>query len=85
MQISSGMMPMGIQAIQNGQQQMAKAAQAVASSTANSNADQAPDFNIADLTQQLVQMDQAKHLTMAGAKMVQTADEALGTIINTMA
>lgn len=83
MEISSGMMPMGIQTIQNGQQQMAEAAQAVASSSANSA--QAQDLNVAELTSHLVQMDQAKHLTMAGAKMVETADEALGTIINTLA
>jgi len=85
MQISPSLMTMGIQTIQNGQQQMVGAAQAVASATTSSSANQTPDMNIADLTQQLVQMDQAKHLTMAGAKMVQTADEALGTIINTMA
>lgn len=85
MQISSGMMPMGIQAIQNGQQQMTQAAQAMASSTAGSSANQTSGLDIADLTSELVQMDQAKHLTMAGAKMVQTADEALGTLIDTTA
>lgn len=85
MQISTSMMPMGIQTIQNGQQQMAEAAQAVASSVASTGADNMPELNIEDLTTQLVQMDQAKHLTMAGAKMVQTADEAIGTVINTLA
>ena len=43
-----------------------------------------PMANIADLTQQLVQMDQAQHLAMVGGKMVEAASENIGTLLNTM-
>lgn len=78
MQISPGMMPAGLQAMQNGQRQMTEAAHAIA------NANQ-PTTDIADLTTQLMQMEQAKHMVEAGSKVIQTADETLGTLIDTTA
>ena len=63
MQISPGMMPAGLQAMQNGQ----------------------PTTAIADLTTHLMQMEQAKHMVEAGSKVIQTADETLGTLIDTTA
>lgn len=81
MEISPSMMSMGVQTIKAGQQQLADAAQVVA----NSNVSNMPMANIANLTEQLVQMDQAQHLAMVGGKMVEAASENMGTIINTMA
>lgn len=85
MEISPGMMPAGIQAIQNGQQQMTEAAQNIASTTATSANPTAPTADIADLTTQLLQLEQAQQMTEAGARVVQTADETLGTLIDTTA
>lgn len=79
MEISPGMMSMGAQTIKASQQQLADAAQVVA----NSNVSDMPMLNFADLTQQLVQMDQAQHLAMVGGKMVEAASENIGTLINT--
>lgn len=81
MQVSPGMMSMGVETIKAGQQQLASAAQVVA----NSNVNDMPMMNIADLTLQLVQMDQARHLAMVGGKMVEAASENIGTLMDTMA
>ena len=80
MQVSPSMMSMGVQTIKASQQQLASTAQTVANSTVSDM----PMMNIADLTQQLVQMDQAQHLAMIGGKMVEAASENIGTLINTM-
>lgn len=77
MEISGSLMGYGLQTMQAGQQKMAEAAQGVAGAAEN--------MNIADLTTQLMQMEQAKVMSEAGAKMVESADEALGTVINTTA
>ena len=79
MQVSPSMMSMGVQTIKASQQQLASTAQTVANSTVSDM----PMMNIADLTQQLVQMDQAQHLAMVGGKMVEAASENIGTLINT--
>lgn len=79
MQVSPSLMSTGVQTIKASQQQLASAAQVVA----NSNVSDMPMMNIADLTQQLVQMDQAQHLAMVGGKMVEAASENIGTLINT--
>ncbi len=78
MEISGSIMSYGMQTIQASQQKMAQAAQDIAGQNAN-------QADIADLTTQLLQMEQAKQMSEAGAKMVETADEALGTVINTTA
>ena len=78
MEISGSLMSAGLHAMQTGQQKAVEAAQNVASTGSG-------DMNIADLTTQLMQMEQAKAMSEAGAKMVESADEALGTVINTMA
>jgi|LSQX01.3.fsa_nt_gb hypothetical protein len=79
MEISPSLMSTGMQTIKASQQQLAGAAHAVA----NSNVSEMPMMNIADLTQQLVQMDQAQHLAMVGGKMVEAASENIGTLIDT--
>lgn len=78
MEISGSLMSAGLQTMQASQQKVAEAAQGIASNNTGNN-------DIAELTTQLVQMEQAENMSQAGAKMVQTADEALGTIINTTA
>ena len=80
MQVSSSLMSAGVQTIKASQQQLASTAQTVANATASDM----PMMNIADLTQQLVQMDQAQHLAMVGGKMVEAASENIGPLINTM-
>lgn len=80
MEISSSLMSAGVQTIKASQQQLASTAQTVANATVSDM----PMMNIADLTQQLVQMDQAQHLAMVGGKMVEAASENIGTLINTM-
>lgn len=79
MQVSPSMMSMGVQTIKASQQQLASTAQTVANATVSDM----PMMNIADLTQQLVQMDQAQHLAMVGGKVVEAASENIGTLINT--
>lgn len=79
MEISPSLMSVGVQTIKASQQQLASTAQTVANATVSDM----PMANIADLTQQLVQMDQAKHLAMVGGKMVEAASENIGTLINT--
>ncbi|MFB1010740.1 MAG: hypothetical protein QMB92_04765 [Thiopseudomonas sp.] len=80
MEISPSLMSVGVQTIKASQQQLASTAQTVANATVSDM----PMANIADLTQQLVQMDQAQHLAMVGGKMVEAASENIGTLLNTM-
>lgn len=80
MEISPSLMSVGVQTIKASQQQLASTAQTVANATVSDT----PMMNIAALTQQLVQMDQAQHLAMVGGKMVEAASENIGTLINTM-
>ena len=80
MQVSSSLMSAGVQTFKASQHQLASTAQTVANATASDM----PMMNIADLTQQLVQMDQAQHLAMVGGKMVEAASENIGPLINTM-
>lgn len=81
MEISPSLMSAGIQTIKASQQQLASTAQTVANATVSDM----PMMNIADLTQQLVQMDQAQHLAMVGGKMVEAASVNIGNTLNTMA
>lgn len=80
MEISPSLMSVGVQTIKASQQQLASTAQTVANATVSDM----PMANVADLTQQLVQMDQAQHLAMVGGKMVEAASENIGTLLNTM-
>lgn len=75
----------GLAAFQAGQQRIDTAAEAVAgASLPVADASQAVN-EVVELTEQLVQMKVGEHAAKAGARMIQSADEALGTLINTIA
>ncbi len=81
MQINS-LMGAGLSAFQNGQQRVEQAASSIASASApalgNSQA-------VAELTEELIQLKVGEHTAKLGARMIQSADEVLGTLIDTQA
>lgn len=86
MNISASQFSAGLSAIQSGQQQMTEAAQNIAQSgTANavdSATVAAPAVDVTNITEQLLQLEQAKIMTELGAKVVSSAEETLGTLID---
>ena len=89
MQISPTVFSAGLSAIKTGQEQLAHAAQAIATTSSNaaSNpaAGAAPALDLANITEQLMQLEQAKQMSELGAKVLKTADESLGTLIDIQA
>lgn len=84
MEINS-LMSSGLGAYQAGQQRIDMAAEAIAgASLPAADASQAVS-EVVELTEQLVQMKVGEHAAKAGARMIQSADEVLGTLINTIA
>ena len=83
MQINSSLLSAGLGAYQAGQQRVDQASLAVAAQNLPDNSQAVADT--LDLTEQLVQMKVGKHQAMAGARLLQTADEVLGTLVNTKA
>lgn len=73
----------GLASIQSGQRRADQAASEVAASTlpTASNA----QATAPDLTSLLLELEMGKQQVEAGAKVVKTADETLGTLINTRA
>ncbi|PKL97206.1 MAG: hypothetical protein CVV17_12495, partial [Gammaproteobacteria bacterium HGW-Gammaproteobacteria-7] len=65
-----------------GQQRVEQAASAIASATGpvlgNSQA-------VSEITEQLIQLKVGEHSAKLGARMIQSADEVLGTLIDTQA
>ena len=82
MQISAKLFSAGLSAIKAGQAQLNHAAQAIASTPAASTA---TTLDIADITKQLIQLEQAKQSSQLGAKVLSSADQALGTLIDIQA
>ena len=86
MEISGSAFNSGLAAIQSGQQRVDQAATNIASSTVT-RPEQArdstalPDTN-ADLASSLVELKVGKTEAQAGAKVVETADEVLGTLLD---
>lgn len=99
MEISANAFNSGIGTIQSGQRRVERAAAEIAGhavgapqqplpaapqkqvdATPQSSADNRPD-----LTQSLVALRVGQHQAQAGARLVQTADEVLGTLIDTSA
>ena len=86
MEISGSAFNSGLAAIQSGQQRVDQAATNIASSTV-ARSEQArdstavPDTN-ADLASSLVELKVGKTEAQAGAKVVETADEVLGTLLD---
>ncbi|MCY1295002.1 hypothetical protein D9M68_574670 [compost metagenome] len=74
----------GLASLSSGQQRVERAAGDIASNTLPSaNAAVAPD--LADLAAQLIELQRGKLEAQAGAKLLKTADEVLGTLIDTRA
>lgn len=82
MQITNSLKGAGLSAFQNGQQRVEQAASSIASASApalgNSQA-------VAELTEELIQLKVGEHTAKLGARMIQSADEVLGTLIDTQA
>jgi len=77
----------GLQAYQSGSRQVDKAGTAIASQSAR-NQEQALDATTnsqADLASELVNLDVGKYQALAGSKVMQTAQETIGTLIDTKA
>ena len=89
MQISANLFSARLSAIKTGQEQMANAAQAIAQPSSNATstpaATTAPALDIANITEQLMQLEQAKQMSQLGARALSTADESLGTLIDIQA
>jgi Ni2+-binding GTPase involved in maturation of urease and hydrogenase len=82
MQITSNLLGAGLSTYQGGQQRVEQAASAIASATGpvlgNSQA-------VSEITEQLIQLKVGEHSAKLGARMIQSADEVLGTLIDTQA
>ena len=74
----------GLASIQNGQRRVDQAAAEVAGASLPS-APANPSATAADLTSLLLELEMGKQEVEAGAKVLKTADETLGTLIDTRA
>ncbi|WP_407292939.1 hypothetical protein [Stutzerimonas zhaodongensis] len=84
MQISS-LLSAGLGAYQAGQQRVDQASAAVAGTALPAVANSQALADSVELTEQLVQMKVGEHQANAGARLLKSADEMLGTLINTKA
>lgn len=82
MQIDNSLISAGLGAFQSGQQRLAQAGGEIAAATLPA---MQPSQAAAEVTEQMVQLKVAEHEAAAGARMIRTADEVLGTLINTTA
>lgn len=85
MQISSTLLTAGLGAYQAGQQRVDQAGAAIAGQSLPIPENSQTVTETVDLTEQLIQMKVGEHQAKAGARVLQTADEVLGTLINTTA
>lgn len=86
MHISANVFSAGLSAINNGQEQLASAAQAIAQQSSSAPAATAvPMIDIGNLTEQLLMLEQAKQMSELGARVISTAEESLGTLIDIQA
>jgi len=84
MEISS-LLSAGLGAYQAGQQRIETAAEALANIARPVAERSQAVTEVVELTEQLVQMKVGEHTASAGVRMLQTADEVMGTLINTIA
>lgn len=85
MQINSSLLSAGLGAYQAGQQRVDQAGAAIAGQgLPRADSSQAVAETV-DLTEALVQLKVGEHQAKAGTRILQTADEVLGTLINTKA
>lgn len=93
MEISGSAFNSGLSTIQSGQRRVDQAAADIASNTASSSATPQPATQPQateqgyrpDLAESLVSLNIGKVEVQAGARVVDTADEVLGTLIDTRA
>lgn len=85
MQINSSLFTAGLNAYQAGQQRVDQAGATIAGRTLPTPDNSQVMAEAVDLTEQLVQMRVGEHQAKAGARLLQTADEVLGTLVNTKA
>jgi len=76
MQISGSAFSSGLNTVQSGQRRIDQAASDIASAPVNRNSD------AADTAESLVQLSVGKTEAQAGAKVIETSDEVLGTLID---
>ena len=84
MQINS-LLSAGLGAYQAGQQRVDQASAVVANRTLPAAETSQAMADTVELTEQLVQMKVGEHQANAGVRLLQTADEVLGTLVNTKA
>ncbi len=84
MQISN-LLSSGLAAFQAGQQRVDDAGAAIATDMLPVAENSQAVADTVELTEQLIQMKVGEHAAKAGARMLQSADEVLGTLINTKA
>ncbi len=82
MQISNSLFSYGVTAINAGQQRVEQAAGRIAGASVPDNSD-APSS--AELALQLVELQQGRYDAQIGSRLVRSADEVLGTLIDTRA
>ncbi|KIZ38450.1 hypothetical protein [Stutzerimonas stutzeri] len=85
MQITNNLLGAGLSAYQGGQQRVEQAASSIASANAPVLGNSQAVTEIAEITEQLIQLKVGEHSAKAGARMIQSADEVLGTLIDTQA
>jgi hypothetical protein len=85
MQINHSLLSAGLGAYQAGQQRIDQAGAAIAEQTLPAVGNSQALADTVELTEQLVQMKVGEHAANAGVRMLQTADEVLGTLVNTKA
>lgn len=89
MEISGSAFNSGLAALQGGQRRVDQAAVDIASTTV-ARPERAPDSsqvpaNNADLATSLIELKVGKAEAQAGAKVIETADDVLGTLLDTRA
>lgn len=84
MQINS-LLSAGLNAYQAGLQRVDQAGTVIAARTSSATETSQAVADTVELTEQLVQMKVGEHQAKAGARILQTADEVLGTLVNTKA
>lgn len=85
MQINSSLFSAGLGAYQAGQQRVDEAGAAIADRSSPAAETSQAVADSVELTEKLVQLKVGEHQAKAGVRLLQTADEVLGTLINTKA
>jgi len=85
MQITNNLLGAGLSAYQGGQQRVEQAASSIASANAPVLGNSQAVTEITEITEQLILLKVGEHSAKAGARMIQSADEVLGTLIDTQA